>query len=232
MNGLDKFKKKETKTTAKHPLYPDAQQQLAQAVDEIVQLNEKAELLTSQLKDREELVKEVVCDWFYKHYSGKTDVPSSVKVQGIADAVLVQLTSRTYPVKLNEKNESKIARIQELAGEQVQESLKFEIDGNQIHEANREAFMHHLSILLDVFGHGEVDATQRKEFTDEINFLMEMKGFDNSNGSPSEACQLVQSIAPKSSLHMERHTLLKPDEVAELQRLMPYTTSIKKKGVK
>lgn len=233
---LSKLKKKTTKEAQSHPCYPDTAQELPQITDEIVRLNIEVEQKQAELKDKEALVKERVQDWFFTHYSGKSDIPSSIKVQGIDSAVLVQLTSRVSDIKIEPKNEDRIKQLKQLLGshfsEQLLDNFKLEIDGNQIAEANREAFIHCLVVLLDVFGHGEVEDKVRKDFIENLDFSVQMNGYDNSNGEASEACQVVQSYKAKPSLHVERHALLSPKKNVALHKLMPYTVSVKKKGVK
>ena len=236
MDALAQFKTKTTKAATDHPVLPDPKQELAETVDEIVSLNEQAEAINAKIKDGESVLKSLVHSWFFKHYSGKSEVPSSVKVQGISDAVLVQLTSRSYGVKVDPKNSDKIDQLTKLLGTAfsaaMNENIKFEIDGNQIAEENRERFMQALALVFRVFGHGAVDADEQGMFTDSLSQIIDLGCHDKSNGEMSEAIQVAQSITPKPSLHSQRHALMSPKDNAKMQELMPYVVSVKKKGVK
>jgi hypothetical protein len=236
MNVATKFKSKTTKAKTEHPVFPDPNQELVEIADELCQWNRDKEILDAKIKGNETLLKEVVQKWFFKHFSGKKDVPSSVKVEGLIEPVLVQLTSRCHGVKVEAKNSDKLDAIEALLNKvydkAVDENIKYEIDGNQIHEDNEAMFIEALSTVFKVFGHGAVDKDEQKMFVDSLNQTVELGGHDKSGGEMSEAITVAQSITPKASFHTDRHTLLSPEDNEKLQLLMPYVVSIKKKGVK
>lgn len=231
---LSQFKKKTTKAAATHPIYPDGDGSCGPAVDDIVNLRAKREALDAQIKDAEALIKEKVGAHYFTNFNGKSDIPSSVKVEGSDHAVLVQFMNKYPAIAVDEKSADKLAKIHKLLGNKFGDSFHEEFDllirGSNVTEENREQFIEALALIANVFCHIPLPIDFQREFVETLKATVEC-GFDQSGGQPCEAITVKESVKALSTFHTGRHTLLSSDENIELQSIVPCTISIKSKGV-
>jgi len=236
MQSLNQFAAKQPKSAVEHICYSDTDGALAPLVSESVRLSAQIEELTGELKDHESFIKERGLKWFFETHHGKSDIPTSIKVKGAnGDAVLLQVTSKYGQITIDSKNADKIAAIKKTLGSSynahVETKFSLSIDGSNIPEENREAFVNALATISKVFCHAPVPKEEQDEFIDNLNATVDM-GFDHSNGEQTTAITAKQTIAPIESFHKSRHVLLSPCKNLRLQEIMPCTVSLKKKGVK
>ena len=199
------FKKAGSKTTAKkdYPVLPDTNQELSQIVDSILPLYEELEALMGDIKLQEGELKSKARSYYFEHFEGRTDVPSSVRIQGTVNDVLISFMKRDKAVDADD--EEKIELLKRITGahfdEMFEEKMVFTIDTSQM---NRSLINDFNKELLSLCGMFDV--------------------FD--------AVSLKHTLTTLKSFHTERFHKLTRAENEAINKLIPITVACKKKGIK
>lgn len=193
------IKIKEAPKTAKKE-YPVLKGDWGFEVDEMVMLNEKGESLIAQSKAIEAELKDQAIAQFFEQYHGKTDIPSSMKIEGIEKKAMISFTSRYKEVPVDDA-ETK-AQVDALAGaDAVQEKFLIKIDGDLVPVGIQQSLCDELVELFSK--HDCVDAlsvkqtyTVRKAFHHERHTALT----PSKNRKFNELVPMVMSVKKKGVL--------------------------------
>tara|TARA_Y100000385_G_C12921365_1_gene562717 strand:+ start:184 stop:798 length:615 start_codon:yes stop_codon:yes gene_type:complete len=195
--------KKSPKTEKKeYPTLNDPQGDLAFDVDELVSLTKEADTLYAKSKAIEKNLKERAIKQFFTQYSGKADVPSSMKVNGFSSKIMMSFTSRYKELDIEDKETYRECKalLNGSTKRILQEKFQIKVDGDRIPSASAQEIC---DALVELFQQYDCE----------------------------DALSLKQTYAVNKAFHTERHTALTPLENERLQETLPFVTSVKKKGV-
>ena len=185
-----------------YPELDDPTGEMAMAVDELVTLNKKVESLSAQMSAIEQNLKETAIRQFFEQYHGHTDIPSSMKVRGFAEKIMLSFTSRYKEIAVDDKET--VTQIKAVlngnAKRVLQERFAIKIDGDKVPEHIAQDLCDELVQLFDKY-------------------------------VCTDALSLKQTYGVTKGFHTERHKLLSPTENNRLNEYIPFVTSVKKKGV-
>lgn len=222
--------KKKASKGKDYPVMPDPDHELRDIVDQLAPIYEQMEALQGGMEAMEGEIKSRVATYYLKTSNGRSEIPSQIKVEGSSRAVAVQLQDRYY----GNVDGDKLQQLTGLIGEEnmnqlFESTFSLAIDGSKVPDANAQRLVDVLCKLCSVFcinGAGDPEwEMAATSIEDVFDMLPEFP--------PSDAVSAKSGVRPKKGVfHTERHKLLTVDQNLELQKLVPFTTALKKKGVK
>lgn len=205
-------KKEEGKTKTAYPQLPDPQGQAAALADRILERAAQLEVLEGAVKtDKQELA--ALCQPFYfRHASGKTEVPSSVSVHGKQGEVLVQFPNM-YAKLANEA--ALLPVLGERTGECFRQSFEFKIEGDKLPLCTPTPF----TVALAAADQPPIRVESIESFLNALTTLFALY-------QASDAITVKENIKPTTDFHTKRHLILTPEQNFQLNQVCPITCKV------